>query len=321
MQTTMLGATGRTVSVAGLGCGGSSRLGVSQGASEDEAVRLVRAAIDQGVTFIDTAEAYGTEAIVGRALADVDPDTVTVSTKSRYRDADGLMSAQAIVASLEASLRRLQRDTVDVFHVHAVRPADYAYVMDEIVPALMAEKARGTIRHIGITESPPNDSRQVMLTRAVYDDPWEVVMLAFHLMNHGPRRTIFPTTQARGVGTLVMFAVRSIFSRPSRLAEAMSELAAKGAVPEEFARQDDPLRFLVEEAGAASLTEVAYRFARHEPGADVVLFGTGKADHLAANIAAINGPPLPEPVRERVATLFGALSGVGFDLPDPKRSA
>lgn len=321
MQTTTLGATGRTVSVAGFGCGGSSRLGLSQGASEDDAVRLVRAAVDQGVTFFDTAEAYGTEEVVGRALAGLDPDTVTVSTKGTYRSADGLASGEEMVRRLEASLGRLKRDSVDIYHVHAVRPADYAHVMDEIVPALLEQKASGTIRHIGITESPPSDPHQVMLSRAVHDDVWEVVMLAFHLMNHGPRRHTFPTTRARGVGTLIMFAVRSIFSRPSRLTEAMSELAAKGAVPQEFAGRDDPLAFLVEQSGASGLTEVAYRFARHEPGADVVLFGTGNPDHLEANIAAINGPPLPEAVRDTITSLFGRLTGVGFDLPDPGRKA
>lgn len=318
MHTTPLGATGRTVSVAGLGCGGSSRLGLSQGRSPEEAERIVRGAIDAGVTFIDTAEAYGTEEVVGRALKGQDRDALTVSTKSRYTGADGLLSAAEVVANLEASLKRLGLDTVDVFHVHAVRPSDYAYVMDEIAPALIDQKARGTIRHIGITETPPNDARQVMLTRAVYDDVWEVAMLAFHMMNHGPRRHIFPLTQRNGVGTLIMFAVRAIFSRPERLRRAMAELAERGEVPPEMAAADDPLAFLVDEAGASSLTEIAYRFARHEPGAEVVLFGTGNPDHLGANIAAINGPPLPDAVLKRLDALFGHLTGVGFDLPDPR---
>ena len=64
MQTTTLGRTGLTVSVAGLGCGGHSRLGQTQGASFEHSVDIVRTALDRGVTFIDTAEAYGTEEIV-----------------------------------------------------------------------------------------------------------------------------------------------------------------------------------------------------------------------------------------------------------------
>ncbi len=316
MRTTSFGRTGRTVSVAGLGCGGNSRVGLGRGLPQDECVRIVRAAIDAGVSLIDTAEAYGTEEIVGLALQGVDRDALTICTKSRYKEGGELMRADRVVANLEASLRRLRLDTVDLFQVHTVLPQDYGYVMDEIVPALMAQKARGTIRHIGITESPPNDPHQVMSARAVHDDAWEAIMLAFHLMNHVPRRTVFPAAQARGVGTLIMFAVRNIFSRPERLREAMRTLAAEGKVPADIARQDDPLAAMVEESGAATLTEFAYRFARHEPGADVVLFGTGDHDHLHANIAAINAGPLPPAVLASLDTLFGALTGVGFDKPD-----
>lgn len=316
MQTTTLGRTGRTVSVAGLGCGGNSRVGLGRGLSQADSARLVRDAIDRGVSLIDTAEAYGTEEVVGLALEGIDRDAITLSTKSRYADADGLMRADRVVANLEASLRRLGLDTVDVFHVHGVKPADYAYVMDEIVPALIDQKARGTIRHIGITESPPNDPRQVMLTRAVHDDVWEVVMVAFHMMNQAPRRLVFPRTRQHGIGTLVMFAVRNIFSRPERLRVALNDLAARGLVPPDLAGRDQPLDFLIEEGGAASLTDAAYRFARHEPGTDVVLFGTGDPAHLRANIASINAGPLPEPTRQRLVALLGELTGIGLDLPD-----
>ena len=69
MDTVVLGRTGLEVSVAGLGCGGHSRLGQAKGATEEESVRLVHQALELGVTYIDTARAYGTEDIVGRGLA------------------------------------------------------------------------------------------------------------------------------------------------------------------------------------------------------------------------------------------------------------
>ncbi len=61
------------------------------------------------------------------------------------------------------------------------------------------------------------------------------------------------------------------------------------------------------------MTEAAYRYVRHEPGVDVVLFGTGDAAHLRANVAAINKPPLPEADRAKLAKLFGHLTGIGLD--------
>ena len=72
------------------------------------------------------------------------------------------------------------------------------------------------------------------------------------------------------------------------------------------------------EGGASSVIEAAYRFARHEPGADVVLFGTGNPAHLKANIDSILKPPLPEADQARLAELFGNLLGVGLERPGPR---
>ena len=116
-----------------------------------------------------------------------------------------------------------------------------------------------------------------------------------------------------------MFAVRNLFSVPGKLQQTMRDLAAEGRVPDGLAETDDPLGFLVhpEDGGAESVIEAAYRYARHEPGADVVLFGTGKMAHLEANIASILKPPLPAADTARLAELFGHLQGVGLDLPGP----
>ena len=81
MDYVPFGDTGLSVSVAGLGCGGSSRLGQSQGKSEAHSVDIVRRAYDAGVTLFDTAQAYGTERIVGQAIAALPRDSVVISTK------------------------------------------------------------------------------------------------------------------------------------------------------------------------------------------------------------------------------------------------
>ena len=82
MHYTTLGRTGLRVSVAGLGTGGFSRMGLKTGKTEDEAARLVLDAIEFGVNFIDTAPPYGTEGVVGRALKSIPRDQVVVATKS-----------------------------------------------------------------------------------------------------------------------------------------------------------------------------------------------------------------------------------------------
>jgi len=315
-----LGHTGLTVSVAGLGCGGNSRLGLGRGKSEAEAVALVRAALDEGVTFFDTAEVYGTEHILGAAFSPAEQSRVVISTKSRILRGSERLSAGEVVANLDASLQRLKRDRVDVFLFHGVAPAHYEYVRQELAPALLEEKKKGKIGHLGLSETSPGDPDQKMLQRALNDPIWEVMMLAFHMMNQGARGDIFPRTTKQGVGTLLMFVVRNIFSRPGLLAATMRKLAADGTVPAELGNLENPLDFLVHQEGASSLLDAAYRFARHEPGSDVVLFGTSDIAHLRTNIASISAPPLPAADVAKLYKLFGHLRGIGLDLPDDAKT-
>jgi aryl-alcohol dehydrogenase-like predicted oxidoreductase len=146
-------------------------------------------------------------------------------------------------------------------------------------------------------------------------------MVGFHMMHQNAREAVFPLTRQHRVGTLLMFAVRNIFSRPGQLTATMRELAAAGEVPQWLAETEDPLGFLIHDGGAQSVIDAAYRFVRHEPGVDVVLFGTGDSGHLRTNIASLLAPPLPEADRAQLASLFGHLVGVGLDAPHLVRSA
>ena len=316
MDYTTLGSTGLRVSVAGLGCGGNSRIGLGAGLSDAESVALVREAYDLGVTFFDTAEAYGTEHILGQAFAPSERGKVVISTKSQIRRGGELISAADLIANLDASLARLKTDHVDVFLLHGVPPADYEHCLAVYAPALRREVEKGKVRFLGLSETGPRDPEQKMLQRALADDVWRVYMLAYHMLNQGARRDLFPATQAKGVGTLLMFVVRNIFSRPGLLQETVDKLIADGKLSGNGIDAKNPLGFLLEKGGAESLTDAAYRFARHEAGTDVVLFGTGSRAHLRANIASILRPPLPAANVQRLYDLFGALRGVGLDLPD-----
>jgi aryl-alcohol dehydrogenase-like predicted oxidoreductase len=313
MQYTTLGRTGLRVSVAGLGTGGFSRMGIKSGKTEDEAARLVLDAVELGVNFIDTAPPYGTEGVVGRALKSIPRDQVVVATKAFIHRNDEWSTPQRVVASLDNSLRLLGTDYVDVFNLHGVEAYEYDYALNTIAPVLIEQKAKGKIRHIGLTENPIVDFTNETLKRALQDPLWEVFMVGFHMMHQGARTNVFPLTREKGIGTLLMFAVRSIFADPPRVAREMKELAAKGQVEKWLGESNDPLGFLVREGGAASMIEAAYRFARYEPGVDVVLFGTGDAAHLRTNVASLLNPPLPEADREKLAALFGHLIGVGLD--------
>src|SRR5919199_579085 len=244
MEYTTLGRTGLKVSVAGLGCGGVSRLGVGPGQSGEEAIGIIRAALNVGVNLFDTAAAYGTEKVLGKALRGTPREQVVICTKAPFGVSNPDATPEKAVASLDRSLQELGTDYIDVYQLHGVAPRGYAHALEVIAPALLREKEKGKFRHLGITETAPGDPTHEMIQQACQDDVWDVVMVAFHMMHQNAREQVFPLTREHGVGTLLMFAVRNIFSRPERLAATMRELAEEGKLPREIADHPDPLGFL-----------------------------------------------------------------------------
>jgi aryl-alcohol dehydrogenase-like predicted oxidoreductase len=309
MQTVRLGRTNAQVSVAGLGCGGHSRLGMARGADVHQAAGVVRRALDLGVNFIDTARAYGTEEAVGEGIAGR-RDQVFLSTKASPGRDGALTGAAELTESLEGSLRRLGTDYVDVFHLHGVQPGQYDHCVQVLVPEMKRQQAAGKIRFLGITEQFGGDTGHVMLPRALADDHFDVIMVGFNLVNPSARERVFPLTLAHDVGTLIMFAVRRQLSDPAALREAVAGLIARGEVDAGQADAADPLGFLRDYAGVGSVVEAAYRFCRHEPGAQVILTGTGDVGHLEANLAVIQAPALPADVLARLKGLFGRVDSV-----------
>ena len=176
---------------------------------------------------------------------------------------------------------------------------------EQAVPVLLELRQQGKIRFLGITEKFLVDPEHRMLSVALADDVWDVVMVGFNLLNQSARERVFAQTRARRIGTLIMFAVRRALSRPERLREVLAELVQRGGLTPGQAEQG--LSFLLASGAAASIPEAAYRYCRHEPGADVILTGTGSEAHLLENIESIQRADLPRGTRARLADLFGQL--------------
>jgi len=310
MDYTVLGRTGLPVSVMGLGCGGHSRLGMATGKTEAEAVAVVQKALDLGINFIDTAEGYGTESAVGQGLEGKRREAVVLSTKVGPRREGRLATGGEIKERAAACLRRLRTDYVDVLHLHGVAAGDYAYARSELVPALLELRAEGKVRFLGVTEAFASDPQHRMLTPALEDDCWDVIMAGFNLLNQSARERLFVKTQEKGIGVLCMFAVRRALSQPAALQELLRDLAAQGLVDANAYDPDAPLDFLLQDGSATGLPDAAYRFCRYEPGIHVVLSGTGNPEHLEANAASLTRPPLPEPHVERLRHLFQRVDSV-----------
>jgi len=312
MEYNILGRSGLKVSVVGLGCGGPSQLGQRANKSEKESIVLVRQALDMGINFLDTAEVYSTESIVGNAIREISRDRVVISTKKHPPSPHSADPAGALRKGLEHSLRKLKTDYVDIYHLHGIAPEQYPFSLDTLAPVLLKMREEGKIRCLGITEAFVPDPEHQMAQQAVEDGCWDVVMVGFNMLNQTARNCVFPKTLEKGIGVLVMFALRKALSRPSRLKQVVAELKQKRLVPSSC-NPENPLEFLTRDGKASSIPDAAYRYCRHEPGTHVILTGTGNPEHLRANVESLLKPPLPEKDLLRLRGLFGQVNCITGD--------
>jgi L-galactose dehydrogenase len=307
MQLTTLGRTGLTVSRVGLGCGGPSRLGQGYGRSLSDSKRVIFRALELGINFFDTAESYGTESVLGEALREAGRslDVVVSTKKSVWNDAKKTFaSPDEIARGIEASLARLGRERIEVYHLHGLDLAHVDYATNEILPVLERAKLAGKIGHIAVSEAFMNDTDHRMLRRVLALDAFDVMMVGFNVLNPSARKTVLPHTRRLGVGVLIMFAVRRALTNPSRLREVLEGLIERGELDPEAVDARDALGYLED------VRDAAYRFCVHEPGADLVLTGTGSPEHLDENVKSLLAPPLAPEVLDRLERSFGHIASV-----------
>ncbi|WP_282259731.1 aldo/keto reductase [Stenotrophomonas sp. PS02301] len=197
MQTRELGRSGLRVSALGLGCMGLS-YGYGPATDGTEAIALLRAAVEQGVTFFDTAEAYGpflNEELLGEALAPF-RDQLVIATKFGFKDghADaGLDSRPArIRAVAEASLVRLKTDRIDLFYQHRVDPNVPIEDVAGTVKDLIAE---GKVKHFGLSEAGADTIR-----RAHAVQPVAALQSEYSLWWREPEQSVLPVLEELAIG-------------------------------------------------------------------------------------------------------------------------
>ncbi|AYH43821.1 aldo/keto reductase [Azoarcus sp. DN11] len=200
MKTRTLG-NGLDVSALGLGCMGLN-FGFGKSVTKDEGIALIRAAVERGVTFFDTAEIYGpftNEEMVGEALAPV-RDRVVIATKfgfATYSQATGGKIAlnsrpEHIKAVADASLKRLGIEVIDLFYQHRVDPEvpieDVAGAVKELIQA-------GKVRHFGMCEASAQTIR-----RAHSVQPLTAVQSEYSLWTRKPEDSVLPALEDLGIG-------------------------------------------------------------------------------------------------------------------------
>ena len=167
-----IGKTGMRVSA--LSFGASSLGGVFHGIREDEGIRAVHVAVDNGINFIDVSPYYGhlkAEMVLGKALREIPRDKYYLSTKVGRYGKDGVntwdYSAERVTRSVYESMERLGIDYIDLINVHdiefqAALPGGLQKVVDETLPALVKLRDEGIVRHVGITDLQPENLQWVV---------------------------------------------------------------------------------------------------------------------------------------------------------------
>ncbi|MCW1988419.1 UNVERIFIED_ORG: aryl-alcohol dehydrogenase-like predicted oxidoreductase [Sphingomonas sp. R1F5B] len=197
MEKRTLGRSGLEVSAIGFGCMGLS-YGYGPPVDEAAGVRLIRKAVDSGVTFFDMAEAYGpcaNEELVGKALEGV-RDAVVIATKFGFRHgktADGLDSRpETIRAVTESALRRLRTDYIDLLYQHRVDPA---VPMEDVAGTVRDLIAEGKVRHFGLSEAGVESIR-----RAHAVQPIAALQSEYSLWWRQPEQDVLPVCEELGIG-------------------------------------------------------------------------------------------------------------------------
>lgn len=196
MQTRNLGRSGLAVSALGFGCMGLS-YGYGPGVDRQQGIAMIRAAFEQGVTFFDTAEAYGAlnEEMLGEAVAPF-RDRVVLATKFGFRNGDvgaGLDSRPERIREVaEASLRHLRTDRIDLFYQHRVDPE---VPMEDVAGTIRDLIAEGKVKHFGLSEAGADSIR-----RAHAVQPVAALQSEYSLWWRQPEDAILPLCEELGIG-------------------------------------------------------------------------------------------------------------------------
>lgn len=255
----------------------------------DEAVALIRHAIDSGMRYIDTSRGYGDSEIkIGKALKDGYRRKVILSTKwspwvQRIEDSDDT-SADCMLKRIEESMRRLDVDYLDYYQLWNIESRehyDQALVRGGMLDGIRKAIDRGWVGHTGFTTHDTLDNLRTYLAEA---DWCEIVLFTCSLLDPTYEEVI-ADAHARGIGTIIM----------NPLAGGL------------LAQESPVLGALAREFGARSIPELAIRFLISNPAVTTLISGISRTSDVDDTLAAVRLGPLPAEAMERIR---GVLSGI-----------
>ena len=328
MEKRKLGRTGLDVSLLGFGCGAVGGLMVKGAAADQE--RAVARAVELDINYFDTAQMYGngeSERNLGRVLKSLKPD-VYVGTKVRLPPTERGRIGAAITASLEASLKRLDRDSVDLFQFHnaivgSTSGGDFGAdaVLEEAVPAFERLRAQGKFRFFGITAIGETPALHRVVDARVLD----TAQVSYNMLNPSPGTAVPPGypaqdfgnllghTQAANLGVIIIrvLAGGALSGSEERHPNASPPPDPIGSASSYRADLERARRLmpLVQERHADSLVEASLRYVIAHPTISTVLIGIATVEQFETAARAVNKGPLSQAALDRVAEIQRGFVG------------
>ncbi|MBI1332659.1 MAG: aldo/keto reductase [Armatimonadetes bacterium] len=324
MEKRKLGNSNLEVSALGLGCMGMS-YGLGPAGDKDEMIAVLRAAVDLGVTFFDTAEMYGpfeNEKLVGEALGPV-RDQVVIATKFGFKIRDGKMAGvdsrpEHIREVAEASLQRLNIDVIDLLYQHRVDPN---VPIEDVAGAVKDLIQEGKVRHFGLSEAGVQTIR-----RAHAVQPVTALQSEYSLWWREPEQEILPTLEELGIG-FVPFSPLGKGFLTGKIDESTTfdDNDFRNVVPRFSAENRKANLGLVEvlktiaAAKNATPAQLALAWVLAQKPWIVPIPGTTKRHRLEENIAATS-VELTSEDRAQIEAALAEIEVVGERYPEQMRS-
>jgi aryl-alcohol dehydrogenase-like predicted oxidoreductase len=328
METRLFGRSGLKLSVLGFGCGAVGGLMVRGSQADQE--RAFARAIDAGINYFDTAAQYGdgvSEQTLGRLYRQFKPRNFIYGTKVRVPKTENNIRA-TIVSLVDASLKRLGLERTDILHLHNPITKDGAgnfltaeQVLQDVVPTFETLRQQGKIGMLGFTAT--GDTPDVL--KVIDAGAFASAQVSYNMLNPSADAALpanYPAqdygrlfehakatdTGVIGIRILAGGALSGSAERQSNASPAPPPIGTATSFDDDVARAR---RFmpLVEEGFAASLAELATRFAISTPAMGTALMGLATLNDLERAITAVEKGPLPEAALVRIAAVQSSFAG------------